>query len=324
MIVWTCFLIAILLFLALDLGVFNKTPHIISTKEASKWTAIWVSISFLFSGVIYWLYSNNYVANPDGLKPAVASIKFITGYLIELSLSVDNIFVIAIIFNSFRIPKKYQHRVLFWGILGAIVFRGIMIYFGVLLINKFAWTTYLFGAFLVYTAAKMLFTKEEEQFNPKKSFIYKTLRKFIPVTTHIDGEHFFVRKRHLNVATPLFVALIIIEVMDIIFALDSVPAILAITSDPFLVFSSNIFAILGLRSMYFFLANMLERFSYLEYSLIAILSFVGIKMLFHDFMEIPEWGSLAFIAVSLLTGIVVSLKRNKKEVSEESTEDENS
>lgn len=324
MIVWTCFLIAILLFLALDLGVFNKTPHIISTKEASKWTAIWVSISFLFSGVIYWLYSNNYVANPDELKPAVASMKFITGYLIELSLSVDNIFVIAIIFNSFRIPKKYQHRVLFWGILGAIVFRGVMIYFGVLLINKFAWTTYLFGAFLVYTAAKMLFTKEEEQFNPKKSFIYKTLRKFIPVTTHIDGEHFFVRKRHLNVATPLFVALIIIEVMDIIFALDSVPAILAITSDPFLVFSSNIFAILGLRSMYFFLANMLERFSYLEYSLIAILSFVGIKMLFHDFMEIPEWGSLAFIAASLLTGIVVSLKINKKEVSKENTESENS
>lgn len=324
MIVWICFLIAILLFLALDLGVFNKTPHIISTKEASKWTAIWVSISFLFSGVIYWLYSNNYVANPDGLKPAVASMKFITGYLIELSLSVDNIFVIAIIFNSFRIPKKYQHRVLFWGILGAIVFRGIMIYFGVLLINKFAWTTYIFGAFLFYTAAKMLFTKEEEQFNPKKSFIYKSLRKFIPVTTHIDGEHFFVRKRHLNVATPLFVALIIIEVMDVIFALDSVPAILAITSDPFLVFSSNIFAILGLRSMYFFLANMLERFSYLEYSLIAILSFVGLKMLLHDFIEIPEWGSLAFIAVSLLTGIVVSLKINKKEVSKENTESENS
>ncbi|PRZ27938.1 TerC family protein [Flavobacterium granuli] len=325
MIVWICFLIAILLFLALDLGVFNKTPHIISTKEASKWTAIWVSISFLFSGVIYWLYSNNYVANPDELKPAVASMKFITGYLIELSLSVDNIFVIAIIFNSFRIPKKYQHRVLFWGILGAIVFRGIMIYFGVLLINKFAWTTYIFGAFLFYTAAKMLFTKEEEeQFNPKKSFIYKSLRKFIPVTTHIDGEHFFVKKRHLNVATPLFVALIIIEVMDVIFALDSVPAILAITSDPFLVFSSNIFAILGLRSMYFFLANMLERFSYLEYSLIAILSFVGLKMLLHDFIEIPEWGSLAFIAVSLLTGIAVSLKINKKEVSNENTESENS
>ncbi|WP_413998936.1 TerC family protein [Flavobacterium sp. W1B] len=324
MIVWISFLAAILLFLALDLGVFNKTPHIISTKEASKWTAIWVSISFLFSGVVYWLYSNNYVANPDQLKPAVASMKFITGYLIELSLSVDNIFVIAIVFNSFRIPKKYQHRVLFWGILGAIVFRGVMIYFGVLLINKFAWTTYIFGAFLIYTAMKMLFTKEDEHFEPKKSFVYRTLRKVIPVTSHIDGEHFFVKKRHLNVATPLFVALIIIEVMDVVFALDSVPAILAITSDPFLVFSSNIFAILGLRSMYFFLANMIERFSYLEYSLIAILSFVGLKMLLHDFIAVPEWASLAFIAVSLLTGIVVSLKMNKKEISEENTSSENS
>jgi tellurite resistance protein TerC len=317
MIVWILFLAAILLFLALDLGVFNKTPHIISTKEASKWTAIWVTLSFLFSGVIYWLYNNNYVSNPDGLTPTVAAIKFITGYLIELSLSVDNIFVIAIIFSSFKIPKKYQHRVLFWGILGAIVFRGAMIYFGVFIINKFAWTTYLFGAFLLYTAVKMLFAKEEEQFEPKKSFVYKTLRKITPVTTHIDGEHFFVKRRHINAATPLFVALIVIEVMDVVFALDSVPAILAITSDPFLVFSSNIFAILGLRSMYFFLANMLEKFSYLEFSLIAILSFVGLKMLLHDFIEIPEWASLAFIAISLLSGILVSLKMNKGEISEE-------
>jgi tellurite resistance protein TerC len=316
MIAWISFLTAILLFLALDLGVFNKTPHIISTKEASKWTAIWVTLSFLFSGVIYWLYSNNYISNPDGLKPAVASMKYITGYLIELSLSIDNIFVIAVIFSSFRIPKKYQHRVLFWGILGAILFRGLMIYFGVLLINKFSWTTYLFGAFLIYTAIKMLFSKEEEQFEPKKSFIYRTLRKIIPITSHIDGEHFFVKRRHINAATPLFVALIVIEVMDVVFALDSVPAILAITSDPFLVFSSNIFAILGLRSMYFFLANMLEKFNYLEFSLIAILSFVGLKMLLHDFIEIPEWASLAFIAVSLLTGIVVSLKLSKEEVSE--------
>lgn len=317
MIVWISFLAAILLFLALDLGVFNKTPHIISTKEASKWTAIWVTLSFLFSGVIYWLYNNNYVSNPDGLTPTVAAIKFITGYLIELSLSVDNIFVIAIIFSSFKIPKKYQHRVLFWGILGAIVFRGAMIYFGVLIINSFAWTTYLFGAFLLYTAVKMLFSKEEEQFEPKKSFVYKTLRKIMPVTTHIDGEHFFVKRRHIKAATPLFVALIVIEVMDVVFALDSVPAILAITSDPFLVFSSNIFAILGLRSMYFFLANMLEKFSYLEFSLIAILSFVGLKMLLHDFIEIPEWASLTFIAASLLSGILVSLKMNKGEISEE-------
>lgn len=316
MIVWIIFLAAILLFLALDLGVFNKTPHIISTKEASKWTAIWVSLSFLFSGVIYWLYANNYIANPDELKPAAASIKYITGYLIELSLSVDNIFVIAIIFSSFKIPQKYQHRVLFWGIMGAIIFRGLMIYFGVFLINKFSWTTYIFGLFLIFTAAKMLFSKEDEKFEPKNSFVYKALRKIIPVTSHIDGEHFFIKRRHLTAATPLFVALIVIEVMDVIFALDSVPAILAITSDPFLVFSSNIFAILGLRSMYFFLANMLAKFSYLEYSLIAILSFVGFKMLSHDFVEIPEWLSLAFIALSLLIGIIVSLKMSKEEDAE--------
>ncbi|MFV5689233.1 TerC family protein [Flavobacterium sp. ZT3R25] len=319
MIVWILFLAAILLFLALDLGVFNKTPHIISSKEAGKWTAIWVTLSFLFSGVIYWLYGNNYISNPDGLKPAAASIKFITGYLIELSLSVDNIFVIAIIFSSFKIPRKYQHRVLFWGILGAIVFRGLMIYFGVLLINKFSWTTYIFGIFLIYTAMRMLFTREDEKFEPKKSFVYKTLRKIMPITSHIDEEHFFVKRRHITAATPLFVALVIIEVMDVIFALDSVPAILAITNDPFLVFSSNIFAILGLRSMYFFLANMLEKFAHLEYSLIAILTFVGLKMLLHDFIEIPEWVSLAFIAISLLTGIIVSIKLGKEEVAEENS-----
>lgn len=316
MIVWIVFLAAIFLFLALDLGVFNKTPHIISTKEASKWTVIWVSLSFLFSGVIYWLYANNFIANPDELKPAAASIKYITGYLIELSLSVDNIFVIAIIFSSFKIPQKYQHRVLFWGIMGALIFRGLMIYFGVLLINKFSWTTYIFGLFLIFTAAKMLFSKEDEKFEPKNSFVYKSLRKIMPVTSHINGEHFFIKRRHITAATPLFVALIVIEVMDVIFAMDSVPAILAITSDPFLVFSSNIFAILGLRSMYFFLANMLAKFSYLEYSLIAILSFVGFKMLAHDFVEIPEWVSLTFIALSLLIGIIVSLQMSKKEDTE--------
>jgi tellurite resistance protein TerC len=316
MIVWICFLTAVLIFLALDLGVFNKTPHIISTKEAGKWTTIWVTLSFLFSFVIHWLYSTNYIANPDGLKPTTASIKFITGYLIELSLSVDNIFVIAIIFSAFRIPQKYQHRVLFWGILGAIVFRGLMIFFGVMLIHKFTWTTYVFGAFLIYTAIKMLMNGEDEKFEPKKSFVYKSLKKIMPISNHIDKEHFFVKRRHITAATPLFVALVVIEVMDVIFAIDSVPAILAITSDPFLVFSSNIFAILGLRSMYFFLANMLAKFSYLEYSLIAILSFVGLKMLLHDFIEIPEWGSLAFIAVSLLAGIIVSLKINKDEVTE--------
>jgi len=271
-----------------------------------------VTLSFLFSGAIYWLYNNNYIENPDGLKPITASIKYLTGYLIELSLSIDNIFVIAIIFSSFKIPKKLQHRVLFWGIIGAIVFRGLMIYFGVLIINKFAWTTYLFGIFLIFTALKMLFTKEEDEFKPKNSFIYKLLGKIIPITHQADKEHFFVKIDGKTFATPLFVALIVIEVMDVVFALDSVPAILAITSDPFLVFSSNIFAILGLRSMYFFLAHMLEKFSYLEYSLIAILSFVGLKMLLKELIEVPEWASLGFIALSLITGVVVSLKKNKE------------
>ena len=313
MLVWISFFIIVVLILILDLGIFNKTPHIISTKEATKWTTIWVTVSFLFSGIIYLIYDNQYIANPDNLKPLSASIKFVTGYLIELSLSVDNIFVIAIIFSAFKIPQKYQHRVLFWGILGAIFFRGLMIFFGVLLINKFQWTTYIFGAFLFYTAIKMLLSKEEDEFEPKKSFIFKMIKKIIPITTHMDGEHFFVKRKHIKAATPLFVALVVIEIMDVVFALDSVPAILAITNDPFLVFSSNIFAILGLRSMYFFLANMLEKFSYLEFSLIAILSFVGLKMLLHDFIEIPEWASLVFIAISLLGGIIVSLQMNKKD-----------
>lgn len=315
-------MLAVIFILALDLGVFNKTPHIISTKEASKWTLIWVTLSFLFSGVIYWLYTTDYIENPDNLKPAVAAMKFITGYLIELSLSVDNIFVIAIIFASFKIPQKYQHRVLFWGILGAIVFRGLMIFFGVMLINKFTWTTYLFGAFLLFTAIKMLFSGEDEDFQPKDSFVYKALGKIIPITSHMEGEKFFIStKTAKRAATPLFVALIVIEVMDVLFAVDSVPAILAITSDPFLVFSSNIFAILGLRSMYFFLANMLAKFSYLEYSLVAILAFVGLKMLLHDFIHVPEWASLGFIALSLLVGIMVSLKFGKeKELTDNSEE----
>ena len=314
MIVWILFFALVFVILALDLGVFNKTPHIISSKEASKWTAFWVSISFLFSGVIYWLYGTDFINNPTALSQTNAALKFITGYLIELSLSIDNIFVIAIIFASFKIPQKYQHRVLFWGILGAIVFRGLMISFGVIIINKFAWTTYLFGAFLLFTAVKMLFSKEDDDFQPKDSFVYKMIGKVMPITSEHDKEKFFIlNHKGKKAATPLFVALIVIEVMDVLFAVDSVPAILAITSDPFIVFSSNIFAILGLRSMYFFLANMLEKFSHLEYSLIAILSFVGIKMLAHDYIEIPEWASLGFIALSLIAGVLFSINYDKKE-----------
>lgn len=309
MLVWILFLVAIFLFLALDLGVFNKDPHVIKSKEAGKWTAIWVSMSFAFSGVVYWLYKDGLIANPDGLKASGATIKYITGYLIELSLSIDNIFVIAIIFAAFRIPQKYQHRVLFWGIIGAIVFRGLMIYFGVMLINRFHWITYVFGIFLIFTAAKMLFKNDEDEFDPKHSLPYRIIGKIFPTTTHMDGQKFFHIENGKRYATPLFVALLVIEIMDVVFAVDSVPAILAITSDPFLVFSSNIFAILGLRSMYFFLANMIKKFIYVEYSLVAILAFVGVKMLIAEWVEFHEWVSLTFIAVALLIGVLVSIKK---------------
>ncbi|MBO6828817.1 TerC family protein [Flagellimonas sp. MMG031] len=313
MIVWILFLLGILVFLALDLGVFNKKAHVISVKEASFWTAVWVTLSLLFTGVIYWLYGTGKVDNVDGLTPMDASLKYITGYLIELSLSIDNIFVIAVIFTSFQIPQKYQHRVLFWGILGAIIFRALMIFFGVALIKKFSFTTYIFGAFLIFTALRMLFSKEEP-FNPKQSFVYRNLRKIMPITSQMQGQKFFIKLRHITAATPLFIALVVIEFTDILFALDSVPAILAITSDPFLVFSSNIFAILGLRSMYFFLAHMIDRFYYLKYSLVAILSFVGVKLILAHHYTFPEWFSLSFITVALLTGILASKKEEKKTV----------
>ena len=240
-------------------------------------------------------------------------LKYITGYLIELSLSIDNIFVIAVIFTSFKIPKKFQHRVLFWGIIGAIVFRALMILFGVFLIKKFDWIIYVFGAFLIFTALRMLFEKEDHHYDPKQSFVYKSVRKLMPITTVINSQQFFIRKRGLLIATPLFLALILIEFTDILFALDSIPAILAITSDPFLVFSSNIMAILGLRSMYFFLANMIERFGYLKYSLVAILTYVGVKMILAHHIEIPEWFSLSFIGLSLALGVLFSLRSEKKD-----------
>ncbi|NNF19874.1 MAG: TerC/Alx family metal homeostasis membrane protein, partial [Flavobacteriaceae bacterium] len=243
---------------------------------------------------------------PTGLTPGNAVLKYITGYLIELSLSIDNVFVIAVIFSSFAIPAKYQHRVLFWGILGAIVFRAIMIVFGVALINKFEWIIYVFGVFLLYTAYKM-FKSDAEDYKPKDSFVFKQVKKLYPITTAIDGHKFFIRRMGIKAATPLFVALIVIELTDILFALDSIPAILAITSDPFIVFSSNILAILGLRSMYFLISRMLAKFRYIHYSLVVILAFVGLKMLFSHFLHLEEWVSLTVILVALLGGIAASL-----------------
>lgn len=302
----------IALFLAIDLGIFNKNPHEISNKEASAWTGIWVGVALLFSVAVYFIIKNGWLENVDNLSPSTAMLKYITGYLIELSLSVDNIFVIAVIFGSFKIPKKFQHRVLFWGIIGAIIFRALMIFFGVYLIQKFDWIIYVFGAFLIITALRMLFEKEDHNYDPKKSFIYRSVRKIMPVTTRVRNQNFFIKKQGILIATPLFLALLMIEFTDILFALDSIPAILAITSDSFLVFSSNIMAVLGLRSMYFFLANMLERFGYLKYSLVAILSFVGIKMILAHYIEIPEWVSLSIIGISLAVGVLYSLIYEKK------------
>lgn len=306
MLVWILFILLVFIFLALDLGVFNRKEHVIKSKEAGIWTAVWVTVALSFSGVIYWLFASGLVQNPTGLSPNTAFLKYVTGYLIELSLSIDNVFVIAVIFSAFKIPALYQHRVLFWGILGAIVFRGLMIVFGVALITKFSWIIYVFGVFLLWTAFKML-KGDEDNFNPKNSFVFKQLKKIYPITTTINGNHFFVKKMGLNAATPLFVALIVIELTDVLFALDSIPAILAITSDPFIVFSSNILAILGLRSMYFLISRMLEKFRYINYSLVVILAFVGLKMLFSHQLELPEWVSLVVITVALLAGILASL-----------------
>ena len=298
--------IAVVVFaLILDLGVFNRKPHEIKTKEAAIWTSVWVTCALLFSGVVYLSFENNWIDNPTNLTPTNAVLKFVTGYLIELSLSVDNIFIIALIFSSFAIPKKYQHEVLFYGVLGAIVFRAIMIVFGVALITEFSWMIYVFGVFLILTALKLLFSHNEQK-DPHDFKIYKWIAKVYPVTTTIEGDKFFIIKNGVKYATPLFVALIIIELTDVFFAIDSIPAILAITADPFIVFTSNILAIMGLRSMYFLVVGMLDKFKYINYSLVVILAFVGIKMIISHHVEIPEWLSLGVIVLSLAGGMLAS------------------
>ena len=314
MIIWIGFLVLILFFLALDLGVFHKTSHQITTKEALAWTTVWVTISLAFSGVIYLIYERGLVDNMNNLSSTKAVLKYLTGYLIELSLSLDNIFVIAVIFSYFGIPKLYQHRVLFWGIIGAIFFRALLILVGIVLINKFAWMTFVFGAILLYSAYKMLVHGDKE-IDPRRNPAVKMVKRFFPVSKHFDGNRFFVKRKHMRAATPLFIALVVVETTDIIFALDSIPAILAITTDPFLVFSSNIFAILGLRSLFFVLASMLDKFKLLKYSLVFILAFVGVKMLLVNFAHFPEWLSLVVIVIALASGILTSLmKSNKNEV----------
>ena len=312
-IVWGGLIAFIILLLAFDMLVLHKKGVAPSNKRVARESGLWVGLALAFTAVIYWLYSSGYVLNIDNYTPRKASELYITGYLIELSLSVDNLFVIAMIFASFKIPVKYQHKALFWGILGAIIFRGLAIGVGVVLIRKIDWMTYVFGAFLLFTALKMIFEKNEEEDDGSESKIFKFLSRFLKFSKEIDGEKFWTIQNGIRMATPLFAALIIIEVSDLLFALDSIPAILGVTQDPFIVFSSNIFAILGLRSMYFFLANMLEKFEYLEYSVFVILMFVGVKLILVHHVHIAEWISLTVIGVSLLAGIFYSIYRIKVE-----------
>ncbi len=307
MTLWIIFLGLVFLLLALDLGFFHRNPHAISTREAFGWTGLWIFLSLLFSIVIYFAYENAWVANPQTMNGSEAVLEYLTGYLIEKSLSMDNIFVIAVIFAYFRVPQAYQHRVLFWGILGALFFRGLMIGIGIVLIQRFSWMIYVFGALLLYTAWRMYRSDDEEEIHPSRNPVIQVFNRFFPITKNYHENKFFIRRGKVLAATPLFVALLVVETTDIFFAFDSIPAIFAITTDPFIVFTSNIFAILGLRSLYFVLASVLDRFRYLKYSLTFILAFVGAKMLTSSLVHIPVWISLLVIAVSLSAGILYSL-----------------
>lgn len=310
--IWIYFTVLILVLLAIDLGVLHRKGRRVTQKKAAMETIFWVMIAFLFSLAIYWLYDQGIANNPRDLTAGRAVLKYLTGYLIELSLSVDNLFVIAFIFTSFRIPVKYQHWVLFWGIVGAIVFRATLIGIGVLLINKVSWMTYVFGLFLLFTAFRMLSHADDPEIDQQKMSV--RIMRWLKVSHQLNGHRFWVMEDGRRYATPLLAALVMIEMTDVMFALDSIPAILAVTTDPFIVYSSNMFAILGLRSLYFFLAHMLRKFHYLKYSVFAILVFVALKLLASHHVEFPEWFSLTFIAVCLIMGVVVSLQQRKQKV----------
>ena len=296
---WIGFNLFVLAMLALDLGVFNRKAHAVTIREAGAWTAVWVSLALLFNVGLY------VVAGPQ------AGLEFLTGYLIEYSLSVDNIFVFVLIFSAFAVPPKYQHRVLFWGILGALIMRGAMIALGVVLINRFHWIIYGFGAFLVFAGIRMFFSDEEDTVDLENNIILRFVRWLFPVTDGYREQKFVVREAGRRMITPLLLVLILIEVTDVIFAVDSIPAIFAITQDPFIVYTSNIFAILGLRSLYFLLAGIIDRFIYLRYGLAVVLTFVGVKMLLVDVFHIPTVVSLGVIVGTLAVSIITSLMSSR-------------
>lgn len=307
--IWLAFLLFILLMVALDLGVFHREDRAPTLPNALGWTLVWISLALVFNGIVYLLYENNFdwagpgAVNLNGFQ---AATQFFLAYVLEKSLSLDNIFVIAMIFAYLRVPAELQHRVLFWGILGAVILRGVMILLGITLINEFSWVIYIFGAFLIYTAVKMLLIRQETV-DPEENVMFRIARRWLPFTDRFHGRKFFVTVDGRRVATPMFLALLMVESSDVMFAVDSIPAVFAVTRDPFIAFTSNIFAILGLRSLYFVLACYIARFRYLKHSLVFVLAFVGVKMIISGHYHIPNAVSMAFIVGILLVGIMASI-----------------
>ena len=297
---WLGFSIFILLMLSLDLGLFNRKAHHITYREASVWSGVWISLAAVFAGIVFW-----YQGTDRGME-------FITGYVIELSLSVDNLFVFLLIFSYFKVPARFQHRVLFWGVMGALIMRLTMIFIGAALIHRFEWIIYIFGAFLVYTGIRM-FTQKETEIEPEDNPVVRLVTRFIPIVRHYDEQKFFTRVNGKLVGTLLLLVLVVVEFTDLIFAVDSIPAIFAITTNTFIVYTSNVFAILGLRSMYFLLAGVVEKFHYLKMGLAIVLTFIGIKMLLLAVgVKIPILLSLIVVAVVLTSSVLASLLRPKE------------
>lgn len=299
LIFWIGFNVFVLIMLALDLGLFNRTAHKISLKEALIWSVVWFTLAMCFNTLIYFWQGQ------------AKALEFFTGYVIEKSLSVDNIFVFVLIFTYFKTPAIYQHKILFWGIIGALLMRAAFIFAGITMLEKFHWTIYIFGVVLIFTGYRML-TKKEKMMEPEKNSVIKFIKKIIPVTHELHGSKFFVRLNKKLFATPLFLVLIIVEFTDLIFAVDSIPAILAITQDRFIVYTSNVFAILGLRSLYFALAGIIDKFHYLATGLAIILIFAGVKMLVSDFYKLPTQFALIVIILVLAISIIASIRRSKK------------
>jgi tellurite resistance protein TerC len=297
---WIGFNVFVLAMLALDLGVFHRKTHVVSFKESITWTVVWVALALLFNAGIWHFFGSQ------------KALEFFTGYVIEKSLSVDNVFVFAMLFSYFAVPQLYQHKVLFWGVLGALVMRAAMIALGAALIAKFSWIIYVFGAFLILTGIKLVL-KREEEIHPERNPVVRLFKKLVPVTSDYRGDKFFVVENGLRHATPLFVVLLLVEFSDLIFAVDSIPAIFAVTTDPFIVYTSNVFAILGLRSLYFALAGVINKFHYLKVGLGVVLSFVGVKMMLaHSPYKIDTLVSLAVVVGIIAASIVASVLRPRK------------